>query len=134
MSDLGREAGISRKTGYKISNRDTAEGVTAISDRSRHPYRYANQLPPQLKAMIVGLKKGKPHKGAGKLRELPVRRLPNDIAPPAVSTIHAVLDRNGLVSHQGRSRRAEGAMLSAGATGAAHLPPPPPLPDSIPST
>ncbi len=47
--------------------------------------------------MIVGLKEGKPHWGARKLHELLVRRLPNDIKPPATSTIHAVLDRNGLV-------------------------------------
>lgn len=42
MSDLCREAGISRKTGYKILSRYKEEGVTAISDRSRRPYRYAN--------------------------------------------------------------------------------------------
>ena len=116
MSDLCREVGISRKTGYKILTRTKEEGVTAITDRSRRPWRYANQLPPQLEAMIVGLKKNKPHWGARKLCELLLRRLPNDIKPPAVSTIHAVLDRNRLVSHQGRARhRAQGTPLSAGA-------------------
>ena len=35
MSELCREAGISRKTGYKILNRYKEEGLTAISDRSR---------------------------------------------------------------------------------------------------
>ncbi|WP_325677002.1 helix-turn-helix domain-containing protein [Rhodopila sp.] len=116
MSDLCREAGTSRKTGYKILKRYKEEGVTAISDRSRRPDRYANRLPPQLEAMIVGLKKDKPHWGARKLRERLLPRLPNDIKPPAVSTIHAVLDRNRLVSHQGRARRrAEGTKLSAGA-------------------
>ncbi len=34
MSDLCREAGISRITGYKILGRYKEEGVTAISDRS----------------------------------------------------------------------------------------------------
>ncbi len=58
-SDLCREAGISRKTGYKILGRYKEEGVTAISDRSRRPWRYANQLPQQLEAMILGLKKDK---------------------------------------------------------------------------
>ena len=56
LSDLCREAGISRKTGHKLFNRYKEEGVTAITDRSRRLYRYANQLPPQLEAMIVGLK------------------------------------------------------------------------------
>ena len=41
-----REAGISRKTGYKFLNRYKEEGVTAVSDRSRRPVRYVNQLPP----------------------------------------------------------------------------------------
>ncbi len=116
MSDLCRECGISRKNGYKILSRYKEEGVTVITDRSRRPYRYANQLPPQLEAMIVGLKKNKPHWGARKLRELLVRRLPNDVKLPATSTIHAVLDRHGLVCHPGRPRRrAQGTPLSAGA-------------------
>jgi transposase len=74
VSDLCREAGISRKAGYKILNRYKEEGATAITERSSRPYRYANQLPPQLEAMIVGLKKDKPHWGARKLRELLLRR------------------------------------------------------------
>jgi transposase InsO family protein len=45
-----------------------------------------------------------------------VRRLPGDIKIPAISTIHAVLDRNGLVRHQGRPRRrAQGTPLCEGA-------------------
>ncbi|WP_459698343.1 integrase core domain-containing protein, partial [Acidisoma sp. C75] len=109
------EAGISRKTGYKILGRYKEEGVTALSDRSRRPWRYANQLPQPLEAMILGLKKDKPHWGARKLRELLVRRLPGEVKVPAISTIQAVLDRHGLVSHQGRPRRrAQGTPLSAG--------------------
>jgi len=76
MTELCHEAGISRKTGYKIFNRYKEEGVTAVSDRSRRPVRYANQLPPQLEAIITGLKKDTPHWGARKLRELMLRRLP----------------------------------------------------------
>ena len=45
MSDLCREFGISRKTGYKIYNRYKDEGLEALTDRSRRPVRYANQLP-----------------------------------------------------------------------------------------
>src|ERR1700739_4463010 len=105
MSDLCREAGISRKTGYKIFSRYKEEGVTAISDRSRRPWRYANQLPPQLEALIVRFKREKPHWGARKLREPPARHLPGDIKVPATSTIHAVLDRHDLVHHPGRPRR-----------------------------
>jgi transposase InsO family protein len=115
MTDLCREFGISRKTGYKIFNRYKEEGVSAFTDRSRRPVRYANQLPPQIEALIVRAKKDKPHWGARKLRELLVRRLPGDLRVPACSTIHAVLDRHGLVSRLGRRRnRAQGTPLSAG--------------------
>src|SRR5689334_2678658 len=79
MTDLCREFGISRKTGYKIFNRYKAEGATAFSDRSRRPVRYANQLPSQIEALIARCKKDKPHWGARKIRELLVRRLPGEV-------------------------------------------------------
>jgi transposase InsO family protein len=116
MTDLCREFGISRKTGYKVFNRYKDEGCSALSDRSRRPVRYANQLPPQVESLIVGLKRDKPHWGARKLRELLVRRLPGEVRVPAKSTLHAVLDRHGLVSRLGKRRsRAQGTPLSEGA-------------------
>ena len=44
MSPLCRESGISRKTGYKIFERYRDHGLEALTDRSRRPVRYANQL------------------------------------------------------------------------------------------
>ena len=115
MTEVCREFGISRKTGYKIFNRYKEHGLEALSDRSRRPVRYANQLPPQIEGLIVGCKRGKPHWGARKIRELLVRRLDGDIRVPAKSTIHAVLDRHGLVKRLGRRRsRANGTPLSPG--------------------
>ena len=115
MTDVCREFGISRKTGYKILARYKDEGSAALTDRSRRPVRYANQLPPQIEGLIVSLKTGKPHWGARKIRELLIRRLPGDLRVPAQSTIHAVLDRHGLVARIGRRRnRAPGTPLSAG--------------------
>ena len=63
-------------------------------------------LAPQIEAMIVNLKRHKPHWGARKIRELLVRKLDGDVRIPAKSTIHAVLHRNGLVKgiHRGRHR------------------------------
>jgi transposase InsO family protein len=116
MSDLCRQFGISRKTGYKIFDRYKEHGLEALSDRSRRPVRYANQLPQQIEGLIVNLKRDKPHWGARKIRELLVRRLDGDIRVPAKSTIHAVLHRNDLVKPLGRRRhRAIGTALSAGA-------------------
>ncbi len=112
MSSLCRDFGISRKTGYKIYNRYKECGLKALYDRSRRPVRYGNQLPLQVEKQILSLKKDKPSWGAPKIREKLIRKFP-DIKPPAISTVHAVLDRNGLVTKRGRKRnRAEGTTLS----------------------
>jgi transposase InsO family protein len=116
MTEVCREFGISRKTGYKIFERYKEHGLEALSDRSRRPVRYANQLPSQIESLIVTAKRDKPHWGARKLRELLVRRLDGDIRIPAKSTVHAVLHRHGLVKVPGRPRhRATGTPLSIGA-------------------
>src|SRR5215472_11063129 len=90
-------------------------GMEGLSDRTRRPFRYANQLPESVEVAIVRAKREKPHWGARKIRERLLRRLPHAIRIPAASTIHAVLDRHGLVQPMGRRRqRAEGTPLSQG--------------------
>jgi transposase InsO family protein len=86
------------------------------SERSdSRPFRYANQLPEPVEAAIVAAKREKPHWGARKIRERLLRRLPHAVKIPACSTIHAVLDRHGLVTRARRSRtRSEGTPLSSG--------------------
>ena len=115
MASLCREFGISRKTGYKILDRYQECGLEGLTDRARRPHRYANSLPAQLESAIVTAKREKPHWGARKIRERLLRRLPHEVKVPACSTIHALLDRHGLVTRPKRSRtRAEGTPLSSG--------------------
>jgi putative transposase len=104
MTGLCEEFGISRKTGYKIVQRYQQIGVRGLSDRSRRPYRYANQLPQAVEALLVRLKKERPTWGAPKIRERLRQRWP-DLPRPAISTVHAVLDRHGLVTLRRRRRR-----------------------------
>jgi len=113
MAVLCREFDISRKTGYKIFARYKACGMEGLTDRSRRPYRQANQLPFQVETLIVQLKREHPSWGAPKIREK-IRRLHTEISLPAISTVHAVLDRNGLVSRTGRRAHyfAQGTQLS----------------------
>jgi putative transposase len=112
MAPLCAEFGISRKTGYKIYDRYKDCGVTAFSDRSRRPHRQANRLPPQLEAVIVRLKREYPGWGAPKIREK-LRRQSTAPHLPAISTVHAVLDRHGLVYRRRRRRHtATGTALS----------------------
>ena len=100
------------RLGYKIYQRYKDCGLEGLTDRSRRPYRQANQLPVQIEKLIVQLKRERPSWGAPKIREK-LRRLHSDIPTPAISTVHAVLDRQGLVS-RGRKRRyrAQGTPLS----------------------
>ncbi len=113
MAPLCREFGISRVTGYKIFNRYKECGLDALYDRSRRPYRHANRLPFQVERTIIGIKREHRSWGAPKIRDKLLRAYPM-IKPPAVSTIHAVLDRNGLVKRRKRRRhKAEGTTLQA---------------------
>src|ERR1700758_5779354 len=75
---LCRDFGISRKTGYKILTRYNEIGLEGLTDRSRRPYRQANQLPFQIEAQIVRLKQDTPSWGAPKIRDK-LRRLYPDI-------------------------------------------------------
>jgi len=117
IASLCREFEISRVTGHKIVSRYEKHGLDAFKELSRRPYRQANKLPFQLEKLIVKLKKEKAHWGAPKIRELLLRRYPEIRHPPAVSTVHAVLDRNGLVNVRKRRNRkwkAQGTGLEAG--------------------
>ena len=58
-------------------------GLEGLSDRTRRPFRYANQLPEQIEAAIVAAKREKPHWGARKIRERLLRRLPHGVKVPA---------------------------------------------------
>ena len=105
MAPLCREFDISRKTGYKLFERYKDYGLSGLTDRSRRPYRHANQIPFQIERQIIELKKDKPHWGAPKIREK-LRRLYPEVQCPAISTVHAVLDRHGLVHRRRRRRHA----------------------------
>jgi len=112
MTQVCRDFGISRKTGYKIFNRYKDSGLEGLVDRSRRPYRHANKLPVQVERTIVKLKQQWPDWGAPKIREKLIRNYPM-IKPPAKSTVHAVLERHGLVTPRKKRRyRAQGTPLS----------------------
>lgn len=112
MAALCAEFGISRKTGYKIYKRYKGCGIDGLTDRSHRAYRHANQLPMAIETLIVRLKKDYPTWGAPKIRER-LRRRYATVQCPAISTVHAVLDRHGLVTRKGKRRpRAEGTPLA----------------------
>jgi len=94
-----------RAQAFRATSANLLEGLT---DRSRRPYRQANRLPLQIEKLIVQLKREHPSWGAPK-----IRRLHEDLPLPAISTVHAILDRHELVDHSRRRRyKARGTHLS----------------------
>ena len=116
MAPLCREFGISRVTGYKIFNRYKECGLDALNDRSRRPYRQANKLPFQIERSILGIKREHPSWGAPKIRDKLIRQYPM-IKPPAISTVHVVLDRNGRRVGCSAAGRSEGSDRDEGLPG-----------------
>jgi putative transposase len=111
MAELCREFGISRKTGYKFWYRYKDIGLKGLTDRAKRPFRYANQLPLQLKTEILRIKHEKPSWGAPKIREILRRKYP-EVKTPAKSTIHCILDRHDLVNRRKKRRfKPEGTPL-----------------------
>jgi putative transposase len=104
MAPLCREFNISRKTGYKILERYRTFGEAAFIEQKRTPYRYANKLPVQLECLILETKKRFPSWGAPKIQERIKTKFPGTRIP-AISTIHAVLDRHGFVQSKLRRKR-----------------------------
>lgn len=113
MAPLCGEFGISRVTGYKIFDRYKECGLDALHDRSRHPYRHATRLHFQIERSILGIKRKHPSWGAPNIRDKLLRQYPM-VKQPAISTVHAGLDRNGLVARRKRRRHtAQGTELQA---------------------
>ncbi|MEE4143984.1 MAG: IS481 family transposase [Halieaceae bacterium] len=112
MAVMCREFGISRKTGYKIFNRYKDAGIRGLEDKARSPYRHPNKTPFQVEKAILKIKREHSTWGAPKIRDKLIKAFPV-IQPPAPSTIHAILDRHGLVKRRKRRRhKAKGTILS----------------------
>lgn len=111
MTVICREFGISRKTGYKIFNRYKDFGIRGLEDRARSPYRHPNKTPFQIEKAILKIRKEHRTWGAPKIRDKLIKEFPM-IKPPAASTVHAILDRHGLVERRKRRRyKAQGTSL-----------------------
>ena len=104
MSELCREFGISRKTGYKLVRRYQGLGVEGLVDGSHANHHHANAVTEEIEKEIVALRALRPSWGARKLRSHLQAR--TEGKPwPAASTIGEILSRHGLVVRRGRSRK-----------------------------
>ena len=93
ISELCREYGISRPTGYLWVRRFRELGVAGVEERSRRPSISPGQTAPEIEARIVELRQQRPDWGARKLAVLLERE---GIQLPVI-TVHRVLLRHSLV-------------------------------------
>jgi transposase InsO family protein len=105
MTDLCREFGISRKTGYKIHARYKELSVVGLYDAKRAPENIPHRTPPEVAERILKLRRKHPTWGAPKLRAWLVER--EGGRWPAVSTIGVLLQKSGMVRPQRRRRAVE---------------------------
>ena len=90
--------GISRQTYYVAQRRHLADGVVGLLGRSRRPASSPGQTPAELEQLIVRLRVELTDSGLDNGAQSIWYRLTRlGVSPPAVSTIHRVLRRQGLV-------------------------------------
>lgn len=106
MTDLCREFGISRITGYKYLERYESEGLDGLKDKSRARKRQPKAIRPKTVEMIVRARESHPTWGARKLLALIKRRYAGVSDWPHPSTVGRILRRKGLTQKQKRQRRA----------------------------
>jgi len=100
ISALCERFGISRQTGH-LWLRRFAAGEHDFADRSRRPLHSPRRLPVELEARILAVRDTHPAWGARKIAAV-LRR--DGIAPPADSTVHAVLSRHGRIAPESAGR------------------------------
>jgi transposase InsO family protein len=101
VAEVCRRRGISRETFYLYRRRYELEGAAGLAPRSRRPLSHPGRIHALLEVEICALRQRQPRWGARRIRA-ELARAGTD--PPAVSTIHQALRRNGLVA-PGRPRR-----------------------------
>ena len=105
MSELCRQAGISRKTGYKWVARYQAAGPAGLTDRARTPLTHPQAMAAADAALLLQLRAAHPTGGPRKLvthlaAEQPERTW------PAPSSVGALLKRQGLTVARRRRQHA----------------------------
>ncbi len=103
VTEVCQRYGISRESFYLQRRRYRSQGLAGLEPRSRRPKTSPGQTAQQVEDQIVALRVRRPRWGARKIRaELARQGL---TVVPAVSTVHAILRRNGLVGEQPRRRQ-----------------------------
>ena len=106
MTDLCRQFGISRETGYVVLRRFRQYGLKGLEDLDRAPERHPNQTPSGIEQAVLELRQAHMRWGPRKLKRILERDHPGR-AWPATSTVGEIIKRAGLVVPRKKRRRTE---------------------------
>jgi transposase InsO family protein len=95
MAELCRRYDVTRATGYKWLSRYEEGGLDGLRNQSRAPHRHPNEVPGEFEDRVIAMREKHPSWGAPKIRGR-MALDGEDAALPAISTIGAILKRNGL--------------------------------------
>jgi len=104
LSELCRQYGVSRKTGYKWLERYEGQGLEGLQDQSRAPLHHPNEVMAEVAEAVLDLRRQHPLWGPEKLHAWLQRNAP-EIVWPAPSTIGELLKRKGMTVPPKRHRR-----------------------------
>jgi transposase len=95
VAEVCRRHGISRKTYYVYLARYRAEGPAGLAPRSRRPRNSPARTAGDIEELVVQIRDAQPRWGARRIHNELVRR--GVAGVPAVSTVHAILRRSGML-------------------------------------
>jgi len=104
VSDLCREFGVSRPTGYRWINRYEEVGPEGLLDLSRRPHGCSHATSEAIENAILALRGRHPSWGARKLKAR-LEKIEPGVRWPAASTVGSILSRAGLTSPKRKKRR-----------------------------
>ena len=110
--ELGREYGISTKTGYKWRQRLLEHGLAGMNELSRRPHEQPQGLSEAVVCAMVRLKQAHPHWGPRKIQALYARQ--HGGAVPSESSFKRVLERAGLTMPRRVRRAVESGRFRSG--------------------
>ena len=90
MTELCKQFGISRQTGYAWKGCFEAEGVAGLADRPPLPLSHPHAIEEHLADRMVALRKERPTWGPKKIKAILEKQFPAEHWP-ATSTVGAVL-------------------------------------------
>src|SRR5690349_13022300 len=105
VTEVARDWHISRETLYQWLRRYEDEGLEGLANRSHRPTCCPHQMPPEIEAQLLELRRARPYLGA---RRLVLELARKGVQPaPSKSAVHRSLTRAGVIDPERRLRRAQ---------------------------